>query len=692
MKKNVLILALLTGISMIFTSCYKDWQQFVNEDVNKITVDSINLQPGAAIHVGSATFKISDLVKEKPDTLEFVGSDSLMTFRLQIDTLYNMAVADVYTMPTMDPISGMKFDMGDMTMSPISASKDIKLKQLIDNINPAFYPGTGNVFFPPISNVPAGDYAYNSFGNFKKVTFKSGQFTVTMVNNTPLTVTVVLGLRNSDSTYFGNDITFSSVPPNSTVSQTVDAANQRMTNQVTAQLKSFTTTGGNVVLNGNESFSFNVSTSKPLVIQSAIAKIPYTEFMSDTVVDITPADNPTMDIKTLKLTSGSINFKLNGSFPAPIQLDITMPYTKDASGNPLSQTLLLSGSGTGKLDLSGTTTDLTQGGTTKNSFSIKYKAFTSDTSNFYTFTPPANFSLDASFDNFNFDYVEGSLGNMDSIQIPSDTMQTGIGDVLDKISGSIKITNPTISVIVANSFGFGIHLNLNVTGKNGTDSVVMPVVKDLNGATNPGDNVLDSLILNKDNSNIVDFIALPPQDITFGGVVKLSSSNLFITAASKILAGLHINVPFEINLNNVAYIDTMNLDSTSIPKEIKEAALILQSTNGFPLSVGLSVELYDSIAKQTIETIEVKNTDGNPLVFAAAKVEADGSLTPSTNKIVLSLGKTDFDNLQKANKLILHLFLNTDDATSGKGVPFNANSKLTVDVAVAAQADLTVGK
>ena len=699
MKKNfILLLLLLYGL--IYSGCIKEWTQFVNEDLNNVTVDSINVNPGLAVHVGKATFKIGDLIKEKPDTLVFdEQNDSLIKFILQMDTLYKMAVSDVYTMPTMDPISGMNFNMGDMTLAPLSTSKNVLLKSMINSTG-VTYPGTGTVFFPAINGLAAGEYAYQSFDSFQEATFKSGQFSVTVTNNTPLVITIILALKNSDGTYFGNDVTFTDMQPNQTYKQIVDAATpgkNRMTAIVTGEVKSFSTPGSlSVTLSDTDALKFAVKTEKDLVIESAIAKVPYTEFSSDTSVNITPADNPTMDIKTLKLKSGKITFGINGTFPAPIQMEISMPFTKDVSGNALKQTLTIGGANSNaSLDLSNTTTDLTQNGTTKNSFSLQYRAFTSDTTNMYTFTPPANFTLDASFDNFDFDYIEGSLGNFDSVAIPSDTMDLGIGDLFNKLEGSIKLTNPKITLGVQNSFGFGADLKLHITGKKGSDSVQVNINQSIQGATNPGDDVFSTVVLDKttDNGKLIDLIALPPEQILFGGDVAITgkkSSNLFVAGASRILTNLDINIPLELNLNNVAFTDTMNLDSTTVPKELTGASLILNSTNGFPMSVGLQLDLFDSISNTKIETLTFKNTNGENVLLAAAKLNTDGTITPSENKIIMNLSNSDFENLQKANQLIFKLFLSTDDAVSGNGVPFRANSKISLDVSVAATSNVTI--
>jgi len=699
MKKNFILLSLLL-YGLIYSGCVKEWTQFLNEDVNKVTIDSVTVNPSLAVHVGKATFKISDLIKEKPDTLVFdKQNDSLIKFILQMDTLYKMAVSDVYTIPTMDPISGMNFNLGDMTMAPLNVSRDILLKDMITSTGTP-YPGTGTVYFPRIDGLAAGDYDYQGFDSFQEVTFKSGQFSVKMKNNTPLEISVILALKNSDGTYFGNDVTFSNILPGDSATQYVDAATpnkNRMTATVTGEVKSFSTPGANqVTLNGAETLGFAVNTEKDLIIESAVAKVPYTEFSSDTSINITPADNPTMDIKTLKLKSGGITFGINGTFPAPIQMEITMPYTKDALGNELKQTLTIGGANSNaSLDLSNTTSDLTQGGTTKNSFSIQYKAFTSDTSTMYTFNPPVNFTLDASFDNFDFDYIEGSLGSFDSVAIPSDTMDLGIGDLFNKLEGSIKLTNPKITVGVQNSFGFGADLKLHIKGKKGSDSVQVNINQSIQGAANPGDDVFSSLVLDKntDNGKLIDLIALPPEKILFGGHVAISgkkSSNLFVAGASRILTNLDINIPLELNLNNVAFTDTMDLDSTTVPKELTGATLILNSTNGFPMSVGLQLDMFDSISNQTLETLMFKNTNGENVLLASAKLNGDGTISPSDNKIIMSLSNSDFENLQKANKLIFKLFLSTDDAANGNGVPFRANSKITLDISVAASSSVTI--
>ncbi len=701
MRKIISAIALFIGIGMI-SSCVSDWKQFIEEDIDNLVVDSINIQPAFALHIGTAEFKISDLIEEKQDTLMFVGEDSLITFNMSIDTLYEMSVADVYEMPTVDPIGGQTFSMDELKIEDLSAELNVLLSEVLTS---AGYSGptTGTIPFPPISNVPAGDYAYEAFDSFQEVVFASGEFTIEMTNNTPLTVSVVMALRNSDGTYVGNDVNFSDIAPHTTARRTVDVAGEKMTNEVTGEIKSFSTPGAGplpntVTLDGSESFYFVVSTSKELVVATATAKIPLTEIVDSTMVSITPEDNPGLNITTLKLSTGRIDFTVNSGFAAPMIIDLEMPYTKTAEGVTLTKSFTFSngGSQTQSLDLSNTTTDLTMNGDSSNIFFVKYSAAIGGDDQLYTFSSPATVSIDATFDNVNFDYIEGSLGVIDPFEIAHDTLDLGIGDLSSMLTGEIRITNPSIRLTVFNSFGFGAHLDLLVKGfRDGntnadTVELVLPNT-DIGAATAVGEDQFTEIPLNSISTNgtLVDLIALPPKGIIFGGAVSVPNpDNIFVSGNSRVLTGIEINIPLEINLKNVAFSDTITWDAESVPAEVNAVTLILKTTNGFPLEIGLNVDVYDSIDNVILRTISIKNNDGEEILLAAAAVDASGNVTPAINELRIKLEQADFESLQKANALILKATLNTFDAVSENGVPFNANSKLKIDIAIAAQADL----
>jgi hypothetical protein len=697
--RKLKIVAALAFLMVFASSCVNEWKQFIEEDIDNIVMDSVELNPSVALRLGSIEFKIADLIEERPDTLIFDGSDSLLTFRLAIDTLYEMPVADVYEMPEIEPITGQSFSMDEIKIDALTANRSITLEEMLTNAG-ATYPGEGNVIFPPVTDVYAGDYAYDSFEDqFEEVTFASGAFTVTMTNNTPIVVSVVMALRNLDNnTYVGNDVNFTNVAPGATVSQTVNVAGERMYKEVTGELKSFSTPGtipNFVNIDGEESFVFDVATTQDLVVATATAKIPLTEIKDSTLVDITPADNPELSIKTLSLSSGTINFTVNSNFGAPMNVLIEMPYTKDASGNALSETVTFNGTGsqTQSINLANTTTDLTMNGTAVNSFFVRYKASIGGDDILYTFSSPATATINATFDNVAFNSIFGSLGTIEPFVISNTTLDLGLGELSNKLSGSITITDPSIRLNIKNSFGFGAHLDLSVKGYKNNDTVyvTLPDNTDIAGAQNIGEDAATTILLDKfsTKNTLVDLIALPPAGILFGGKVSVpNTSNVFVTGNSRVLVGFNVEVPLILNLNNVAFTDTMEFDGASLPAEIEEAKLMLKTLNGFPMEIGLIVDVYDSIANRVIHTISLLNTAGHPILLSAAAVDNQGNITPAANDVNLNISKVDYEQLLKGNALILKAMFTTYNAASGNGVPFNANSKIKIDVAIAAKAKI----
>lgn len=455
---------------LILASC-KDNYDFAYDGIS----NNVEISPGVGLHVGTATLKLSDLVKEEEGVFEFAGDDSIITIKYADSSLFNMAIADVYDMPEIEGIEGQSFDIADIKLDDISAERKVEVTDLAAGTGLPTYSGTGP--FPPVSNVPGGEYDYAEFDQFEVVTFSSGKFTVTVTNDLPFPINnLTLDLINDNGVLSGSAV-FPSIAARTSEQQVVDMAGKTMTKNVSARLSSFSTPGAAVVDYGdpNVALYFNVATTEELIVETATAKIPEQIIEDFTDVSLSSEDQD-VDLKELKLKTGEVNFVLNSAFDAPIALNVKLPFTKDENNNVVEYDFSFDGSGqqTRILDLANTITDLTKGGTASNVFAVEYKATVGGTDQLITFSTPAAISIDATFDNVDFEYITGQFGNLEPYLIESDSFELA-GNFFDQLDGELKLTSPKMSLVIDNSFGIGVDINLDITGHKGSEAVNLEI-------------------------------------------------------------------------------------------------------------------------------------------------------------------------------------------------------------------------
>jgi len=693
--KMLLWLSMLSVITFI-TACKVDY----DFNFSDVKVD-LEAKPGFVIHVGTATFKLSNLIEARPDTLEFVGTDSIITIVYTDSSIAKYSVEEVFPtpeFPQFDP-QEMKFD--NIELGNISASTKVVLNELIDNM--AAQSGgaidadliKSTKFFPPVPfGFPGGDYQYGEFDSIEYITFADGVFEITADNQTPIGFSeIVLELVNIDDNSLVGTITFYDLTSYSKQVKTLSMVDKTMKKNVVARLANIITTGGTFNSLTDEYLAFNVDNITPLIVKEGSVIIPEQTFNDTTNVDFTP---PVADaeIKLIKLKTGLFNINFESSVSTPIELSLSIPSVLDASNNEYSMnTVINSGDQPLAIDLADKTIDLTLGGTVKNLVRVIYQAKVGGTGEYVLIKSPMSAKIGGTITSLNFDYVTGYFGTVEPYLIPEDEF-----DLLDKsfdaFDGQFKLTNPIIRMEVDNSFGIGASLDLNLTGKKGAESVTLQFDQDplqLLPATVMYQSKKTVIALDKDftNNTIVDLMALLPEKIVYSGsasVISSKTADNFVTSKSGINIGIFVNTPLEFNAKNVAYTDTIAFDSIS-NDIVGRAKIIIKTKNYFPFQIATRLLLYNSDQDRVLDSIIIKDANGKNLLFQAA-AQNGNTVVPGENTVTFELTTKALEALAKTDKIILQGVLNTYNSSSGLGVLLKANTKMELDLSIATEVSL----
>ncbi len=310
------------------------------------------------------------------------------------------------------------------------------------------------------------------------------------------------------------------------------------------------------------------------------------------------------------------------------------------------------------------------------------------------------------FGGINFILAKGDFGDQ-TIDIGSGDIDLDV-DFWDDIDGDFTFSDPRINLRFNNQIGIPIKIDANMTASNsdGVSESLNPKsdVAELITPNYPKTEAevlagIDVLIpYNKDNSNVVKLLGLPPSgNMTYLGSIKINEKldgtrfnplvdglNI-ISGNSSISADLDIDIPLNFKAENLSISDTIDeVDIDDAEKMIK-AAIIITAENGLPLDVKIEHINFTDAVYNILSTIS-----GQSIINAAA-VNASGDVdTASIKKVVnkIELTAEQIKSLNDTENIILKLSVSTYNK-GGESVKLKGTDKLKFTLSVNAQLDLS---
>lgn len=178
------------------------------------------------------------------------------------------------------------------------------------------------------------------------------------------------------------------------------------------------------------------------------------------------------------------------------------------------------------------------------------------------------------------------------------------------LGGNFHINDPRIGIYFANSFGIPIaitldplkgHSDLNPPYDVQLSGSGLPVPFNLNSPTiaQIGQKVSSSIVLNKQNSNIDDFINLLPQKVIYGveGTINPSGATPgnFVLDTSSFTVDIELEIPLEGYASGFSLGDTIEF---SFDEDLEMVEWILFRVNAestFPVEASIQVVFLDSL-------------------------------------------------------------------------------------------------
>lgn len=420
--------------------------------------------------------------------------------------------------------------------------------------------------------------------------------------------------------------------------------------------------GDNISVSGTKTFS-----SAGLPPMQGNVQVLY----HDTLKAQFPADQ--IQIESASLKSGQIAIQVTYNVSQPTQIDVTCPQLTSASGQPFHMTAQASGgSYSTTLDLSGYSLHVTSNN------EVDFFMEVSCNANLGTMPDELTFSYSASFHQVAFREIRGRFTAVD---LPLDKEWDFDSQFLrDHISGNMTLLNPQVTCEIMNTFPVRGTLILNqaqLSGGGYSASLLShsPATIQIPGSTNQFTPVslpiANSLLLspNYDHFKLNGSAIINPDGF--------STPTLVFRDDQYISLRVTVVLPFEMNMEDIAFCDTIQFGGINVPNESAFSNLLMRLgiENGLPLNFQLQAYFYDS---QTATIKDSLFTNPQPVLSAQNGV-------PRMSELFAS--KDNFEEVRRmleCDNIILRARIYTD------GAPISINVAQSLRVHLSARMNVNL--
>lgn len=355
----------------------------------------------------------------------------------------------------------------------------------------------------------------------------------------------------------------------------------------------------------------------------------------DPIVTTVPMDVPSFSVssslgtiggaefKTLRIREGELNFEVTNALSATVELLVVI-NNATINGSTFQVSLVAPvGTSQQTVSVAGLEMDLSDGGTTTNYISFDIQVVNNGGA-------PAGSTVDLSmtYQDLLFGRAVGYFGQR-SINVPTGNFELGV-QAFENFLDGLYLDDPTIDLIVSTNVGLPLQLDLDMDGIN-TSGDLEPLGLNsiqISGPSVIGDYDTTVVRIDKNTSNIVDFIANVPNTILYSGSGIMNpqgqtGTDNFVTADGEMQLGLRLDLPLALRTQNLVFeqliedIDFGGMEEATDP--IEKLILKFHVENEFPLDADLKLRFLDDNNAAT-DSVSLD-------LFDAAPVDANGRST-----------------------------------------------------------------
>ncbi|MEZ4948790.1 MAG: hypothetical protein R2784_05300 [Saprospiraceae bacterium] len=678
---------LFTVLCLTNSSCLKD--TFTD-------IDGTQAGPEIALPIGKVTFKIEDLLEN--DTLFEVNPDGLLQLSYKKDSATSLKLSTF-----IDELASdwqLEFDesqaIGNISIDDQTVEGSIKLSQFVSQMNGSikqfFLNNDGNSIAVPAfnqmvnlsSNLP-------DFSEFTSINIADGKLTLDVTNEYPFQLkNLLMIIRNRTDNSEVTRFTVAQINPGQTISQTNDLAGKTVSNRIATVVEVFSSngTGGAVNIDLQSELKLDL-TLEDLSISGGRIRPPAYEF--DPIAQFVDLSINNQDkIYGASIKSGKVNYEFQSAFNLPLEIDLEFPGIL-INGTSFKETISFNGSTTGTIDFAGAEIDLTLDPIIPyNRLEVKSSVRSTGTNQLTNFNGSDSIGLHIELVDLDFNSLRGNLGATD-YDLEENSFDFGLDlSFLDEESKAIFFKNPEIDIFYKNSFGVPLEASLDVKTYgvfNDSSSLNPPLfVLDYPNINQLGQTISGNFNINKNNSNLVDFLSVYPNFINYKGNVKVKPNSPqeihFVTPESELTVGFEMSLPMELKASSLIFSDTLTTEAIGDDPEIVESAtLVIDFLNDLP---------FDS------EFTLTGKGDSNPggkvilsgLTVPAADTDNTGKVTGTkATRREIALSRDQINDLFTSNQLEIKVEVSSAEA-GNKFVSIYTEDGIQIGLAIRSQLNI----
>ena len=697
MPERISILIILIA----FSGCIRE-----TYDLDRLSKEA-HLSPTWVVPVIKGDVSLSDLT-EPNDTLIF-EKDNFVRLIFREDSFIDLKMEDYYDLNDMISFSE-SYQLGRMNLTSFSGDLIYTLDRISQRLSPSiraqFVSLNGTTSnFPAFPVTVLQEGIYSLFSNFEYATFDEGFIDINVRNNlnAPLENISVTLFNTAGHIPVGNTATISVIDPGQTVVASIDLANSTLLNSLTAAVtvsSPGTITPVLIDLNGYIVIAVMardlwVRSGRIVVHPQIIAALGDDE--ADTI-EFEPGSG--IEISLISMKAGDISYSIRSNTELSSDVSLTLPTTLQ-NGAPITENITVdpNASVNGKFPVDNSVFDLgTISSQPFNMIPVEHEIIVSSNGRIVNFSSLDEVQIDLKLLDPDFDYVKGYFGQkMESFGPKS--IDPGIRDIINKITGGLSFSNPSVTFNYSNSFSIPVEVDLKATGFKAdetTDSGFDLIELSFPAAPEERD-IRGSFVFDKSNSSLPALISMPPHRVVFRGTARMNpqgntgNRDNYIFGNSRITGSLDVDIPLELRMNNLQFTDTVDnflrIDETdkenpADPDDFEFMKINIHAENGFPAGVSVSLILYDSESGINRSTIEAKE------VLKPAPVDNNGLVTaPAESSATIEITREFWDSVDQSDSIIFKFTMNTTGDGS-KDVKIYSDYRINFTASMVVKPDL----
>ncbi|HPX76048.1 MAG TPA: hypothetical protein PLW77_05645 [Bacteroidales bacterium] len=408
--------------------------------------------------------------------------------------------------------------------------------------------------------------------------------------------------------------------------------------------------------------------------------------------------NTEAEIDSILLKSGILDIRTTSTYGHSAKLYVTLPSVIK-NGEPFTRTFTYvpGGGSVHSLgnDFNGYKIDLTQTATNFNEIPVEVKLTLFYSGNGVPNTGSIDFSVDIK--DMEYKTMHGYFG-LNTLFFESDTIDISLFNTDDWTIEKYRFEDPKLEVFYTNSYGvpsqfYFTHM-MAASAVDGSEyniidyGVGLPIGEsnpyDVSYSTSYGDVMLDSLKLNRNNSNINDIVNKRPKWIQFKAKATTNpagnSHNNFVADNSKIDVEVVMEFPLWGYIYNFNLQDTLEVDFSGMFDEnnpITRALLRVEFNNGFPIEAISQIYITD----QNYYILDSVFSSGLEQIIGPAKVDANGRVSDITQKITkIEYNLDRLEKIKGGKYVIICAHAHTTNAANDKVVKIFTDYKISFDI------------